>query len=395
MGDFFTEHSKELALLNAPSAEERLLNLKKLLATEETAPPVRPEYANNHIHTTYSFSPYSPTAAVYAARAAGLATAGIMDHDTIRGAAEFRKAGALLSVGTTCGMECRVDYSETKLAGRKLNNPDQDGIAYMAIHSVPAAGFGRIDEVFAPLRAIRNERNRAETDNLNRILAPYGICLDFDRDVLPVSNAHCGGSVTERHILYALAKRLIAERGERDLCDFLTQSLGLAVNDTSKARISDPENPHREYDLLGVLKSEFVPRIYVPAKEECLTLRQVRELAEEVGAILCYAYLGDVTASVTGDKKAAKFEDDFLDELFDVLDEEGVRAVTYMPARNTDAQLARVQDLIRLHEFTDISGEDVNSSRQSMICDALTKPQCSHLVSRAWELVEREKQYPV
>ena len=395
MGDFFVEHSRELALLNAPTAEERLHNLKELLSREKTAPTVRPEYANNHIHTTYSFSPYSPTAAVYAAREAGLATAGIMDHDTIRGAAEFRKAGALLSVGTTCGIECRVDFSETKLAGRKLNNPDQNGVAYMTIHSVPAAGFDRIDEVFAPLRAIRNKRNRAENENLNRILAPYGIGLDFDQDVLPVSNAHCGGSVTERHIMYALAKRLIAERGEKDLCDFLTQSLGLAVNDTSKARLADPENPHREYDLLGVLKSEFVPRIFIPAKEECLTLKQVRALAEEVDAILCYAYLGDVTASVTGDKKAAKFEDDFLDELFDVLDGEGVKAVTYMPARNTDAQLARVQSLIRQHGFTDISGEDVNSSRQSMICDALTKPQCSHLVSRAWELVEREKKYPV
>ena len=98
---------------------------------------------------------------------------------------------------------------------------------------------------------------------------------------------------------------------------------------------------------------------------------------------------------MTGDKKAAKFEDDFLDELFEVLDEEGVRAVTYMPARNTDEQLARVQKLIAEHGFTDISGEDVNSSRQSMICDALLKPQCTHLVARAWELVEREKKYPV
>ena len=41
---------------------------------------------NNHIHTTYSFSPYSPTAAVYFARMAGLGTCGLMDHYSIAGA---------------------------------------------------------------------------------------------------------------------------------------------------------------------------------------------------------------------------------------------------------------------------------------------------------------------
>ena len=51
--------------LNAPTREERLANLKEILKTTEFSPMV-PQYINNHIHTTYSFSPYSPTAAVYA-----------------------------------------------------------------------------------------------------------------------------------------------------------------------------------------------------------------------------------------------------------------------------------------------------------------------------------------
>ena len=82
-----------LNLLNAPSAEERLSNLENLLKSEERAPEVKSQYANNHIHTTYSFSPYSPTAAVYFARSEGLSTCGIMDHDSIAGAREFRRAG--------------------------------------------------------------------------------------------------------------------------------------------------------------------------------------------------------------------------------------------------------------------------------------------------------------
>jgi hypothetical protein len=55
-----------LALLNGENA---LSNLEMLLKTEKLPPVARD--VNNHIHTTYSFSPYSPTAAVYFARAAG------------------------------------------------------------------------------------------------------------------------------------------------------------------------------------------------------------------------------------------------------------------------------------------------------------------------------------
>ena len=70
-------------LLELLNAENRLENLKTLLKTEPL-PPVGRD-VNNHIHTTYSFSPYSPTAAVWFARAAGLCTCGLMDHDSIAG----------------------------------------------------------------------------------------------------------------------------------------------------------------------------------------------------------------------------------------------------------------------------------------------------------------------
>ena len=46
-----------LNLLNAPSAEERLSNLEAILKDEQCAPEVKSQYANNHIHTKYSFSP--------------------------------------------------------------------------------------------------------------------------------------------------------------------------------------------------------------------------------------------------------------------------------------------------------------------------------------------------
>lgn len=93
--------------LNAPTKEERLENLKQIVAKTEF-PPVVPRYINNHIHTIYSFSPYSPTAAVFASRMEGLSTAGIIDHDSISGAREFIEAAKIAGIPSTIGMECRL-----------------------------------------------------------------------------------------------------------------------------------------------------------------------------------------------------------------------------------------------------------------------------------------------
>ncbi len=389
----YVELQKELELLNAKTAEKRLENLRALIAAEGQKPAVKPEFANNHIHTIYSFSPYSPTAAIYMARAEGLETAGIMDHDSIGGAEEFRAAGEIAGVGTTVGMECRVSLDGTALSGRRLNNPDQAGIAYMAIHSVPTAeGVARLQAAFAPLRERRNVRNRKMLANINELTAKYGITLDFDADVLPISSYDVGGSVTERHLLYALSKKIADTAGRENIAAFVEGNMGIPLSEKQRGQLTDPENPHYLYDLLGVMKAMLVEKIYIPATDECMHIRDAVKLAGEVGAILCYAYLGDVAESPTGDKKAQKFEDDFLEELFDMLSDEGVRAITYMPARNTPEQLTRLQGLCRKYGMTEISGEDVNSSRQSMICPELAKPQFRHLVDMAWTLVKRERE---
>ena len=54
--DKFVERQEVLKLLNAPSPEERLANLAIIIGGEKEHPEVKPQYANNHIHTIYSFS---------------------------------------------------------------------------------------------------------------------------------------------------------------------------------------------------------------------------------------------------------------------------------------------------------------------------------------------------
>ncbi len=376
-----------LKKLNAPTREARLANLKELLKTAQF-PPVTDAYINNHIHTTYSFSPYSPTAAVYAARAEGLSTAGIVDHDSIAGAREFIEAGALAGIPTTVGMECRVRMDGTVLEGRRTNNPDQTGVSYMTLQGVPHDKIEYLNDWFAPRRAARNVRNRKMVEKINELLPGTG--LDFDRDVLPESQFADGGGVTERHLMYALAKKMTAKAGKgRSMVEYLGE-IGLDLSGKQTEQMLDADYPFYEYDLLGILKSAFIPKIYIDARDECPTLPEIVKLAKEVGAVLCYAYLGDVGDSVTGDKKAQKFEDDYLDDVFACLVENGVPAVTYMPTRNTPAQLERLRGLCEKHGRFQVSGEDINSPRQSFIIRAMENPLFQNLIDATWRLIDHE-----
>ena len=373
--------------LNAPTKAERLENLKEVLKTT-SFPPMVPQYINNHIHTTYSFSPYSPTAAVYAARMEGLCTAGIIDHDSISGAEEFLEAAKLVDMPVTIGMEARISMDGTRLEGRRTNNPDQVGVSYMTIQSVPHDKIAVLTEFFKPYQAARHARNRKMIAKINDLV---GVSLDYDRDVLPLSMAAENGGVTERHLMYALAIELVKQVGKgQPMIDKLSD-LGMSLSDKQKALLSDTEYPFYEYDVLGMLKGTFVPKIFIDATDECPKLKDMVKLCKEVDAYLCYAYLGDVGDSVTGDKKAQKFEDDYLDDVFECLKEEGVTAVTYMPTRNTPAQLERLRKLCDDYGMFQISGEDINTPRQSFIIKAMENPMFQNLIDATWKLIEHEK----
>ena len=348
--------------LNAPTKDERLGALRELMLLYESGAletPVTGDNVNNHIHTTFSFSPYSPTKAVYLAWMSGLATAGIMDHDSVAGAEEFIEAGHIIGFPITVGVECRCSVAGSPFDGLRINNPDQKSVTYLAMHGIPHQMLGEVELFLAPYREKRNVRNRKMVERLNGKIKPYGLSLDFDNDILPLSQYANGGSVTERHILYALA-----------------------------AALTEKEFP-RQF-LLGQFKSQLIESIYVDADEELPHINDFIALSKKIGAIPAYAYLGDVGDSVTGDKKTQSFEDSFLDELIAYLKQIGMRAVTYMPARNTEKQLSRIMALCEENELFQISGEDINSPLQSFICEKIETPEFRHLIDSAWALIGHE-----
>ncbi len=377
--------------LNADGALARLAALADAMPFEGR-PQADARYVNNHIHTTYSFSPYSPTCAIYMAAMNGLPTLGIMDHDSLSGAREFIAAGAIAGIQTTIGIETRVSVAGTPLEGRRINNPDQLGNMYVAVHGIPHPYIDDTEAFLKPYRDHRNTRNVAMVERINAYLKDYGIALDFGRDVVPLSMSHDGGSITERHICYALAHKIVEVRGMgQPTVSFLTDTLGIDVSPKLADYLLDVQNTYYYYDLLGVLKSGMVKHFYIDATDECPHVTEFIRFAKSVNGYAAYPYLGDVTDSVTGDKKAQTFEDRYLDELFEVVKDLGFNAITYMPTRNTLEQLQRVQALCKRHDMFEICGEDINSPRQAFICKALEDPAFKHLCDATYALIQHER----
>jgi hypothetical protein len=353
---------------------------------------------NNHIHTIYSFSPYSPAMAAVRAFEEGLEVAGSVDHDSIAAADEMSRACSLLGIGCVTGSEIRVTFTATSLSGfdfasRKINNPDSVGKIYMTIQGIPEGSRADMAAFLAPIRAQRRQRTEAMLAQANRILQDAGLPSIAMATVAALSREDEGGGITERHLCYAVAGRLARHYGAgQALVRGLREDLGLEVPAKAASLLGNPDNPILLYDLVNLLKTDFLSRIFLqPTDEECIPVALAVEFARSIGAVPAYAYLGDVGDSPTGDKKAEKFEDDYLEELFVELERIGFLAVTYMPPRNTKEQLLRVRSLCERHGFMEISGVDINQPRQSFTCHELRMPEFSHLVDTTWALVAHEK----
>ncbi len=381
--------------LNSTDKDERLEACKKIQEAQKNNQISRTalQEVNNHVHTIYSFSPYSPSMAAFKAWEAGLTIVGSVDHDSISASREMKEASARIGIASTTGFELRVSFKDTPFSDKKINNPDSFGIVYMVIHGVPLSAVDQVKEFLHPLQEKRNIRNRKQVDALNDLIRTSGLpLLSFEKDIIPLSRKEEGGSITERHILFALAKKLYSHLGTQEkVVEFVINSLNIEIPEVLNKRLLDSTNEHFLYDLLGLFKSAYLEKFFIqPNLDEILDVREVVDFALSIGAIPSYAYLGDITSSVTGDKKSEQFEDEYLDELIAYIAELGFPAVTYMPPRNSVEQMRRLQTLCKKHNLMEISGVDINSSRQSFNCPEMLTSEAIHLVSSAWALVAHE-----
>jgi len=382
--------------INSSNKKSRLYGLEKIykLIEIEKEQFKKIEEVNNHVHTIYSFSTYSPSMAAYLAWKAGLQAVGIMDHDSVSGCKELIEACKIIGIASTVGFELRVNFSGTIVEGRKLNNPDSKNIGYIAIHGIVESKLPETKKFLNPIQIARNKRNKKILAKLNNLIKSYGMKeIDFNKEVYKISQAKEGGSITERHILFVFARKIIQKTGKgKKLISFLKDNLDIVLSEKIKKFLLDENNQFYLYDLLGALKGSFLDKIFIqPNYDECISVYKAVKFSNSINAIPAYAYLGDVTDSPTGDKRAEKFEDDFLEELIPELKKIGFKAITYMPPRNTLSQLLRLQRLCKKYELMEISGVDINSPRQSFNYPIILRPEFAHLIEATWALIAHEK----
>lgn len=388
---------EKVSELNAWEKETRLQAIRELKYAIERGLISKVERigeCDNHIHSQFSFSPYSPSMIAWKAYQAGLDTCGIIDHESVGGCLEFREACEILGVVPTIGFEVRMNWDGTPLENKKFNNPDQNSIGYFPVHGVPIRSLERVEEFLLPIRAAREKRNRKMTKKVNEVLAPYGIEVDFDRDVVKNSRWNQKGSITERHILFTTAEKLIEEYGKgQRLIEFMEKKLEIPVSEKGRGYLLDVGNDIYTYDLTNILKGFFSEVMYVKAgHEETPGVKTTIPFLNSLGCVTTYTYLGDIRGtSVTGDKKTQKFEDDILDEMFSCLSQYGMRGFSYAPTRNQADQIERVRNLCKKYQMLEICGEDINQPRQSFICMQNNKADKEFFNDSTWAIIGHEK----
>lgn len=374
--------------LNDKSKKVRLKSLKKLKKLEQedaTLIPTKNELAvNNHIHTSFSFSPYSPTKAVYMAYLSGLTTMGIVDHDTLSGADEFVDACKILGTDATIGLEVRTHFEKEEFKSRKINNRYQNGLGYMTVYGIPETSIKPFNKLLSSLRKSRFERNALMIERLNKKLKKYDLSINYDKDVVKNSFYKKGGTITERHILYALSKKLIEKFGKGEkLVEFISSSFKIELDENNKRLLLDESNPFYEYDVMTAIKSA-VKNFYIEAKTECLEVKELISIAKSYGGIVSYLYLGD---RIDDKGNTIKLEDEYLPELIVYLKELGVHSISYIPSTLTSEQLTRIKSLCKENELLELSSESINSPRQSFENASTETSEHDDLILSTWALI--------
>ena len=116
--------------------------------------------SNNHIHTIYSFSPYTPSMAALKGREVGLQVVGSVDHDSVAAAAEMRDAAAVCGMGAVTGFEVRAMHVNGPAGG---GGPFPDGPRSLDESGAPDPAW------FEPIP----EAERMSRDELRRVANLY------------------------------------------------------------------------------------------------------------------------------------------------------------------------------------------------------------------------------
>ena len=328
------------------------------------APKARERDQKLILKTFYSSASFTPSEIAYACYAAGNKIAGIADLDTLSGAREFSDACEALGMGALVGVEVSCYLSRSQKQSLRLNNLYQDGVLNLVLTGIPRNRIDRVNQWLSRYRERRSNRNRRMVDALNERVEKIGIHVEYS-SVLAASKAEEGGTVTEWQILVAFANALVDRysRGAQ-LIDALVKKLGIPLPEKTKKNLSDVVgNKNYTSDLASALRSEIM-LFYVDADEDLCSILELMRIANEVGGLVVYPYMGDIEQMVFGELRVQKYEDAFLFELLSELAKIGVKGVTYCKSRHTPEQIARIHEFADKLGLMELSGETIFNNRQ-------------------------------
>lgn len=316
----------------------------------------RPHRGTNcHIHTSESFSVFrSPAEAVWQAAREGIAVLGINDHYTVAGHQEFRRACEVAGIAAGFSMEAVAVDRPAAEAGLKLNDPDNPGRIYLCgkgITAIPAESTPAIESL-ARMRAALERRNRAMTAKVQHLfrerLNSTGPAWEDVTALTPRGNA------TERHVAYAVLRRLqrLAAEQQKPVAEVITACCGAAppaAGDDAALQIF----------LRAKLLKAGAP-CYVPEDPEAFVpVAELRGIFLAFGSIPTYPVLGN---PILGGEKN-------IEELLDRLESMGFHAIEVIPVRNTRERLREIVSAAERRWWPVFNGTEHNTPEARPLLD--------------------------
>ncbi|WP_430813776.1 hypothetical protein [Carboxylicivirga sp. RSCT41] len=311
--------------LNSFDANERmdaLIQLQTLVEINKNGL----QNVNMHFHSFNSYNAefWSPERIAWEARKNSLYASGIIDFDVLLGLEDFLKAGELLGLRTSVGIETRAFMHE--YADKEIDSPGEPGVSYIA-----GTGFYKLPDTNSEqAHTLESYNKKAASRNMDLIArinpnVPL-IAINYD-EVLSLTPS---GNATERHIISAYIKKASEVFPEKNnLTTYWAGILGLSLEKTAELIASG-------HKLEDVVRSKFAKRGgfgYVqPSADTFPPVEEFFAFVKSCGAIPMESWL-DGTSDGEKDGKA----------LLELSKSKGAAALNLIPDRNWNIADSKVK----------------------------------------------------
>lgn len=232
---------------------------------------------NIQIHTSYSFSPYTPSMAAFMAHKFSLKVAGILDSYSISGAKEFISACKILDLTYSVGLELRGDFSEIDIPYSNI-----------ALFGIAEKKFSKLSDYLEKFRKYQVQNVKSTISAVNKKVEACGITISFKDDVLPIIQNKRDKVLLSKYVYFALADKMIAKFGQGEkCCDFLREKLNMEISELEASLLADQTNPFYIYDLANIISDNY---IVFGAEKHYEKAEKIITLGHSVGAICSFEY---------------------------------------------------------------------------------------------------------